>query len=224
MKMNCKCGNEFDSGGLTLDDFERYGCEPLCDTCEVIEKQQQERALKIRRGKELYEREIELEFRLTDKTHEGYSVNLEKSVFEYDRAHRSSIGIIGRSGVSKSRVLAMLARDFAWRGLDFMWINATTFRKACDTEFDDDLGYFSRKLLSRAKKVNNLFFDDIGSLDGTKGVTKNLHELLEFRGNKMLPMYWTSNESAEEMLTSLPMKTRERLVSRIEGKSHVINV
>ena len=226
MIMKCKCSAVFDSGELTLQDFQAYDVTPMCDACEAVEVQKQEKALKIRKAKEIYESQVCLEFRNTDKTHAGYSKNLEKRLFECHQANPSSIGIIGKSGVSKSRVMAMLARDFAWKGKSFLWVNSVEYRQACDKEFDDELGYKSKKLLRAVKLTDNLFFDDIGALAGTNGVIKNLHDMLEYRGNRMLPMFWTSNETGNEMLAGreVPIKVRERIVSRIEGKSHVIYV
>ena len=229
MKIKCKCGVEFDSEGLTLEDFREYNMEPLCDDCEEVERKAQERAQQIRRVKKLYEREIPLEFRQTDKNHPGYSNNLESEVFErFSADSRQGIGIIGKSGVSKSRVMAMLARGLAWRGLNLVWVNASTYRDACDTaddfEREPSERFRARKQLDRARFAKHLFFDDIGSLKATKNVIKHLHRLLESRSNNIMPIFWTSNESLEEMLIDAEKKERARLLSRIEGKSHIINV
>lgn len=207
-----------------------------CDPCILILNQeltdQIEQKRKIRVAAEKWERTVPAEYRDTSIKHPDYSLTMHEEGRNWIRGYqvaetecRLFLGFVGASGITKTRVMARLAKILIWEEKDIFWISHSKFEEAAQNEFGDSAKR-SKALLDRCFTAPYLAFDDIGALRTTEAIANKLHKLLEFRSSEKLPMIWTSNETIDEMLLGdrITRKARMRTVSRLAGYSNIIEI
>lgn len=229
--------------GVGIDDDENLVTAPAsdpavvyCDPCIVrLNKElsaQEERKKKIAKATAKWEATVPKEYRATKRHFPGFPVELLELCLGWARGvkvsaeeHRLCLGLVGESGLCKTRVMALVAKQLLWKEKGLHWINSSQFQWCCQNQFGDN----SKKagaVLELCLKTPYLVFDDIGSLKSTETVCDNLYALLERRTAKGLPILWTSNESIDEMLagSGITEKARKRNVSRLGGFSNIIEI
>jgi DNA replication protein DnaC len=136
------------------------------------------------------------------------------------------LGMVGESGLCKTRIVSQMVRLMIWRGCSVYWINSSQFQWACQHLHDDAERGKAAATIKSVHNCQNLVMDDIGSLKATEIVSDNLYSVLEHRTSYEKPMIWTSNETLEEMLpgSKISEKAKKRNISRLAGYSNIIGI
>lgn len=199
----------------------------ICHDCATELRNEMDRKEKETSAKAKWETSVPAEYRATDITHQDYPLDLHKYALGWRKkpSSRLWLGIIGKSGIGKSRVASQLAKRVIWEGGFVLWVGSYQFQHAAQNQFSDIEGKECGKSLERMRKAPFLVFDDIGSLKGTEVISETLYALLEHRSACSLPMVWTSNEMPEEMLIGrIGEKPRSRNISRLTGYSDIVEL
>lgn len=207
-----------------------------CDPCihilnHELESQLEEKR-KIRVASEKWESIVPAEYRDTSVKHPRYSLTMHEAGRKWvrgvkvaDGGSRLFLGLVGASGITKTRVMARMTKILIWEERDIFWASHSKFEEAAQNEFGDS-AKASKAFLDRCFSARYLAFDDIGALRTTEAIANKLHKMLEFRTSEKLPMIWTSNETIDEMLIGdkITPKARMRTVSRLAGYSEIIEI
>jgi DNA replication protein DnaC len=207
--------------------------EWLCPDCSQAKRDATLGAHRQKLARDSWEASIPQEYRETDPKHPDFPRRIAKLAIGWlngewysDPAEnrRLCLGLVGASGVCKSRVAAMVSKRIIFEGDRVLWLNSSRFQWACQNQYDDATKHEAKEILSNARSAPWLIFDDIGSLKSTEVISDQLYGLLEHRTSCGLPMIWTSNETLGEMLPRIAEKPRTRILSRLEGFSNQVTV
>ena len=186
----------------------------LCDSCdEKRETERAEQAKKNLREQRWWEvrRVIPAELARTSENHPGFNGRVWKSIRQWVPSSGTWLVMVGKTGVSKSRMAALLLIREIEAGVKAEWINSDDFEWACTREFDDDRGdrRKARDLLMAWKKADLVMFDDFGKGTFPPSAEKHLFNLVDFRRNHILPMIFSCNTHPNDMV-KLGMLTPDR--------------
>jgi DNA replication protein DnaC len=228
------CGKAYEYEALTFNGTE-VCVTSLCDPCaekhnEKVE-QEQRKATAINKWTQC----VPDGYRDTDINHPDYQARIKthdlcmrwvngESMGQDGR--RLFLGLIGDSGLCKTRIISQMVKRMIWRGRSVFWINSSQFQWSCQHLHDDSERGKASRAIKSARNCSVLVLDDIGSLKATEIVSDNLYAILEHRTTNKLPMIWTSNETLDEMLpgNKISEKAKRRNVSRLAGYSNIIGV
>tara|TARA_R110000868_G_scaffold408311_1_gene691151 strand:+ start:815 stop:1510 length:696 start_codon:yes stop_codon:yes gene_type:complete len=199
----------------------------VCLVCSSVMEDQQNKKKREDDAKTKWETTVPDEYRNTKEDHSDFPNSVLGDCLKMIKSNENPfIGLIGRSGIGKTRVAAMIIKRLIWRGDFATWINSSTFQWACQNQFNDGNSKEAQSLLKSCRESKNLVFDDIGSLKSTETVSDNLYSVLEHRTTTGQRMIWTSNETLDEILAGkgLSEKARARSISRLGGYSNIIEL
>ena len=199
----------------------------VCHICSSVMEDKRISEKRVDEAKAKWQTTVPDEYRNTKKDHKDFPNSvLEDCLKMVDSKEKPFIGLIGKSGIGKTRVAAMIVKMLIWRGDFATWVNSSTFQWCCQNQFNDENSKPAQSLLKAYRESKNLVFDDIGSLKSTETVSDNLYSLLEHRTANGLRMIWTSNETLDEILAGkgLSEKARARSISRLGGYSSIIEL
>lgn len=207
-----------------------FGLPNICEPCSDLAEAEGARKARETKARERWEACVPAAYRETDAAHPDYPVSVHDACQSWlkgiapDGEKRPFLGIVGRSGICKTRVISQMVKRLIWEGAQVYWLNSARFQWACQNQFNDANARKASELLDRVRQAQVLVFDDIGSLKASEVVSDALYGILEDRGTKDRAMLWTSNEAIEEMLqgAKLTAHARKRNVSRLAGYSNVI--
>lgn len=211
----------------------------LCTACDQVrklqeadERQKREAIAKVRREKEERDR-VEVEFkrlvpdryRKTDLNHPDFNRELWKRVSLFQpSAETPFLGVVGITGLCKTRCLSLLLRTFleGRRKCDF--VNAADFGFwASRQHFDDNSGDYRRRL-EKPLRSQVVLFDDLGKLGCTEAPSKALYRLVEAFHNQNRTILWTSNRPLEELAPNFSEEYGEPLFGRLTEGSQIIRL
>lgn len=206
-----------------------------CPECSEKRSERFERGEREKKAKAAWREAVPKTYRETDAKHPAFlaqigTYHLSQKWLRGERVDGGErmpfLGLIGSSGLCKSRIVAQLCRRLVWQGAAITWVNSSQFQWCAQNQFSDEHGQGAKEWLKRFQMTAHLVFDDIGSLKATEAVSDNLYALLEHRTSFGLPVMWTSNETEDEMLVGgkITEKARLRSVSRLVGFSNILNL
>ena len=228
-----QCSRPYDHVPVMIDDFDMIAHFTTCDPCSALLERKEAQAERKAKAESAWESTVEAEYRNTSTDHPDFPRPIFKQCLNWMRGEKVNgidplpfLGLIGKSGLCKTRVISQVVKHIIWRGEFVTWVNSAKFQWCCQNQFNDHSSKESTSFLKTYRTTRNLVFDDIGSLKATETVSDNLYALLEYRTANRLPMMWTSNESLDEMLVGkiLTEKQRARSMSRLGGFSNIISV
>lgn len=207
----------------------------LCPECSERANEEYDKKERERKALEVWRECVPETYRNTDIAHPDYiaqttTVRIAQSWLRGEVINGQEkmlfLGLVGKSGYCKSRIIAQLCKRLIWQGKHITWMNSARFQWCAQNQFSDESSKEAKKWLKRCITTANLVFDDIGSLKATEAVSDSLYAILEHRTANGLPVMWTSNESESEMLVGgkISEKARERSISRLVGFSNIINL
>ena len=201
-----------------------------CDDCSAKALLDAEQDKRKAAALEKWEAAVSEQNRSTDINHQDYQAqwHVHESAMRWlaDKNERLMLGLIGDSGLCKTRIISQVVKRVIWEGGNVVWMNSSEFQWSTQNLFNDANAVKASKWLSKYETASMLVFDDIGSLKSTETVSDNLYKLLEYRTTNNLPMLWTSNETLGEMLAGkgITEKARKRNISRLAGYSNIIEL
>lgn len=241
MKRRCTtCGSDFDHLPWIIDGKDVFADNYTCEICEQENEAHQVESKRIESVKKEEERKRMLwietvpeEYRDTLTTHQDYPHHVHKAAMLWlknrftikEPETRLFFGLIGGSGLCKTRVVSQMVKRLIWHDHRPKWMNAYEFQWSCQNQFSKRAEEAEKNLRSYLD-AEVLIFDDLGALKSTETIVDNFYRLLEHRKNKKMPMIWTSNETIEdEILSGIPSpKARMRVISRLAGHSTTISI
>lgn len=224
-------GIDEEGNAQTESDSNKY-CDPCIKTLNEELRAQEAERKKIERTKARWVECVPEVYRQTDTDFPGFPLG----TFEAGRSwlngggvgkeeRRLFFGLVGESGLCKTRVLALMAKQLIWREQKIHWVNSSQFQWCCQNQFGEESSK-AKCGLSACLSAPWLVFDDIGSLKNSEAVSDGLYALLEKRTAEQKPMLWTSNETIAEMLPGerITEKARKRNLSRLGGFSNILEL
>jgi DNA replication protein DnaC len=220
-----ECGNHYDE---LIWQREMFPQMPFrCDACDDLLTEKNQQDARKKQAHDAWVACVPPEYRSTSEDHPDYPRQVSQLAKLWLANHGSAssglcLGMIGESGIGKTRVMARLIRLLIWRGERVMWVHGGKLQEAFQNQFDDAKRAASLETINRANRIPWLMIDDIGAIRGSECVTEGLGILMEERTANGRPILWTSNETLEEMLPAAQPKPRARIVSRLGGYSKII--
>jgi DNA replication protein DnaC len=230
-----RCGNQYEHEELFWDG-KPIATSDRCDPCEEDHRAEYERNHRIKKAESEWNDAVPAIYRATDTKHPDYQAKIKYHKLAMQWAHggvinevegkRLFLGLIGESGICKTRIVSQVIKVPIWRGQGVYWINSSQFQWACQHLHDDQERGKAAKVLKSCRGTSVLVLDDIGSLKATEVVSDNLYAILEHRTSCEKPMIWTSNETLDEMLpgNKISEKAKKRNISRLAGYSNIIEL
>lgn len=229
------CGTLYTHEPMMIGDWDMLAEIRCCPECSELRSETFDREEREKKTRSVWQEAIPKTYRETDVKHPDYQAQMTTHHLAQkwlrgeptEGAERMLfLGLIGESGLCKSRIIAQLCRRLVWQGARVTWVNSSRFQWCAQNQFSDEHGQGAKEWLKRYQTTAHLVFDDIGSLKATEAVSDNLYALLEHRTAHGLPVMWTSNETQDEMLVGgkISEKARLRSVSRLVGFSNILNL
>lgn len=175
------------------------------------------------------ERVIAAKLRATDITHPTFNHRAWNALSRWTPDTGKWLVLLGETGLSKSRISALLAMRAIRSGLRVEWTTAQSFKWAATREFDDDIHTRTqaRQWLRKWKSAALLVFDDFGKAGFSPSVEAHIFDLVDHRQSYYLPMIISCNTHPRDMIAS-QMLSQDRgapIVARIlESAGNVIKL
>lgn len=175
-----------------------------------------------------WQRIVPLDYRKTDWTHPGLHPVCQKLAKDWNpawNAEERGLGIVGPTGVGKTRAAYAILTRLHFAGIPCAAIDAVDFANAASSQHDDDRSArnAARHLLDKAKTIKVLLLDDIGKEPATPRTVSALHDLLEKRNQNRLPLIWTSERIGAELAQMFGHNYADGILRRLRG-NHQIHV
>lgn len=179
----------------------------ICDTCEA--KRVEAAAVRERIAREeAREREIVRvippDLRRTDIHHDGFNRRAWNTLRRWHPANGKWLVMLGETGLSKSRICALIAMKLIRDGLRVEWVTANAFQWAASREFDDNKEERARARhwLATWKSAPVLVYDDFGKGTFPPAVERHLFDIVDHRKAFDLPMLISCNTHPEALLAA----------------------
>jgi|GEM_PF-1705783 len=136
------------------------------------------------------------------------------------------LGFIGETGTGKTSAIVRVLERMSKEGKSICLITATELSELSATanQYDDEKKREkANQRLKQAKSSDIMFLDDLGKGKLTERGESTLFDLVDHRYSHQLPVFWTSNSSAEAMLKKLSPDRGLALVRRLTDTSIIIS-
>jgi DNA replication protein DnaC len=179
---------------------------------------------RVSNAMETFNRSIPVRYRETLTNHPDFN----HSLFEAVRCWQPTpeqpfLGIIGPTGVCKTRCAVLRGKKFAREGSEVRMISGSDFAESVRNRFGENSGTHL-SLLQQVERAKILILDDLTKIRPTDAVAEALFELIEKRMRRNSWTIWTANRSIEQFVQPMPEEYREPLLGRIVEASHIIEV
>lgn len=197
----------------------------MCDECIEGREAKFAKDRRDEAAKREYERVVPLSYRKTDTAHPNFNTPLWQQLCKW-KPEQGWIGLVGETGRSKTRCLALLAKRLAWKGYKLEWCIATRFQWAAQRQWTDDEGSKAREWLRKWKHAEVLILDGLGKQKWTDSVEAEFFDMLEHRTSCELLTLWSANTHPEQMIKAKQL-TKDRgapIVGRLLDFSEIVLV
>ena len=199
------CKNAAPYEAILIDGVDIFKSMPhLCDPCTVIaerEHAQKQRETRIAKAQQLLRDSIPPRMLETDIKHERFNHTAWALIGkEADPHDPRNILLIGQAGLCKSRMLALLCKRAALRGMSIAWITAHDFALLADRYKNYKTRAQAQDELSRLKYIERLVFDDLGKQEWTPAIEEIFFYLVDHRHSHNKPIWFSANTHPQHML------------------------
>lgn len=197
--------------------------------CEDCEREMRAEAERRRQAMEQAEREARWAeicpplYRDTDARRVDYRLWSAVQLWEWGPV---GLGLVGPSGVGKTRCAYALLRRVYDSGRSVAAVPASKFALICAEQYDrcPDTQEAAKRALRGHKRTQCLLLDDILKPKYTERVEIELFDLLEHRTAHMLPTIWTANARGEQFAAMLSPERAEPIIRRLAEFSRVVAI
>ena len=224
-----QCGTDYEHEPFSLIDG-GHDMFANCHTCNNCAEKLQAKASEEKRiesAKNEFERVVPPSYRKTDPDHAGFNRYLWTQLSRWRPDGGDSwLGLVGETGRSKTRCLALIAKRLCWEGKRLEWCTSTGFQWAARRQFHDQDGYSACRYLQDWKTTPVLILDDLGKQTWTPVVESEFFDLLEHRTSRELLTLWSANTHPEDMVGAKQLSDDRGapIVGRLIDNSEIILV
>lgn len=226
-----KCGQEFFRDTIMVGRLDlAEGLYQLCEPCRAELVRATARAARL-------ERELALEadivarippdYRATSWKHPKFNAELGRAVVGWSpTANESWLGIVGPSGVCKTRSMALLAIALIHSGSRIEWTTAMRLSEASDDRKSFDAGEraLAREHLRACRHASWLFVDDLGKNEWTLRFEIQLFQILDHRKAHGLPIVYSSNVHPEQFSQVISAANAVPIIGRLLDRTLMIDL
>lgn len=175
-----------------------------CDACALVHERKREEAKRTDRiaaAQAMLAEAIPPRLRETDIKHEKFNLPawelIKNNTNPYDTRN---ILIVGKAGICKSRILALLCKRAALRGQQIAWITAHEFSLLADRYKNYKTRFEAGDQINRLKYIDRLVFDDLGKQEWTNAIEEVFFYLIDHRHSHNKPTWFSCNTHPRHML------------------------
>lgn len=201
----------------------------LCTTCAGVRHKNaiaQERERKIANARANLAAVVPPRLRDTDTSHPDFNLAAWESVGKVDVDDPRNIVLIGRAGVCKSRILALLAKRSALRGKSLAWMPAHDFAMLSDRYKAWKTRADAAEEITRLRYCDRLVFDDLGKEDWNSKIEETFFHVIDHRYSHNRPTWFSCNTHPQHMLLEgrLSRDRGEAIIGRILEGAIIYNI
>lgn len=180
----------------------------LCDPCLSARRDKESTAAMDSRMKGLRDKWDEIcpaAYQQTRIDDFSLSVAARNGLCDWDYKTGLGIGIIGKSGIGKTRLAFLKLHELHFAGVNVMALSAKRMERHIFDSFSDDKAtrFDARSTVERARNCRILFLDDVGKEKATERVSGEFYDMIENRTSRLLPIIWTANANADELASRM---------------------
>lgn len=120
-------------------------------------------------------------------------------LLRYQGREGKGLGIIGRSGARKTRMILERAKRLHFSGVKVRYINAVNFADELAAAYDKGSGGAERWIRT-LERSGHLIIDDLGKEKLTERVESTYYRVVEFRQAHKLPLDFTANVKGDGLI------------------------
>jgi DNA replication protein DnaC len=169
-----------------------------CAESHRAEELRSQRAQEVQRMKLRWQAVIPAEYRATDPGHEGFNGRVWCQIKHAAWLTRP-IGLIGPSGRSKTRMMALASKRAIYSGHSIGWCNPFDLERATRDLAVRTRQEEARRELKEWRTCRLLFLDDLGKSLWSATLEVALFELLEYRYAHGLVTHWSLNPQPQDI-------------------------
>lgn len=138
------------------------------------------------------------------------------------------LGFVGETGWGKTSAIVRILERMSREGKTICFTTSTRLAEdaAAANQYEEgkrEKREEAERRLSNCKKADITLIDDLGKSKLTERAESTLYELLEHRYNQQLPVFWTSNSPAAEILKRFSCDRGPAVVRRLTVTSAIIS-
>lgn len=218
-----KCRETFDYEPHELHGRELFAPK-FCPPCvEIISKETDAEARYQRKAKltEAWESLCPMEYRECDPAR--ISATYARLIREWTPGPRG-IGLVGTSGICKTRTVFAIMRRHHMAGLRCEAISAAKFSKLAVDQFSNDNSRRGESLakLESCQTARILILDDLEKARFSDRYEMELYNLLEHRTSEHLPILWTANTIGDDLAAMFTPERQEPIMRRLVDFSEIL--
>lgn len=243
--IKCHCGKSFEWEPFTWDKTKTFRPDacPSCEEREAALKEAERIRIQIANNvasaRESVTDSLPAAFQITDTTHPRFNAKDWNKLKDWKPTpEKPWLGIIGETGLSKTRIVSLLAIKEAGR-MAGRWSNGghhqnpkfefTTGYRICELAGSVQTGSYdeketARRELNRVRRCDILIIDDLGKGKITDTAGAALFALIDHRYANLKITYWTSNSTPEEIAVAMDNCTAGPFAGRINDHSRIVRL
>jgi DNA replication protein DnaC len=246
--IKCPCGESFQwepsdwmETQADLDLYRPTSCPPCIKRQDAeYEASQKAEALreKIEKARKKALGELPCLFHATDTNHPRFNRPAWEKVKDHKLTEEKPwLGLIGETGLSKTRIAALIAieevrqlteRWTGWGGENLSFVFVTGYR-ICELAGIVQTGSFdqkeeARKELEQITTCDLLLIDDLGKGRVNDSVAATLFGLMDYRYANILRTIWTANSTPEQIAASMTSDMAAPFAGRLNDHSRIIKL
>lgn len=199
---------------------------PICNPCwdaEVKEREEKLKREELRKREAVWESVCPLIYRNTDLNDQRLNKPAVSAVLRWEPRERKGLGLIGTTGIGKTRSLFMALRKAFDLDLSVAAISHTKLSRIAMDAYsgEKDERKDAREVLRELHQVEVVLLDDLGKPPSTDRADSELEELIEDRTSQGRAILWSANASGEWLIKRFGIDRGEPLVRRLAEFSDV---
>ena len=232
MEVDCSdCGTTFLSETWFFD--HRRPINHQCKDCSEVREREAERAKQERLVKEQrqdeearkarFEAEVPPLYRMTPTDLIDPILLKAADIWIYSP---KGLGMVGETGLGKTSSIVRTLERQCREGKSICFTSAVELSEKASEANQYEEGKKAKResaerRLTACKKSDITFLDDLGKSKLTERGESTLYEVLEYRYSQMLPVFWTSNSSAGELLKKFSPDRGLAIIRRLKETSEI---
>jgi DNA replication protein DnaC len=162
----------------------------------------------------------------TEHTHPEFNRELWAGVRSWRPGSEFWLGIIGQSGLCKTRCMALLAMRAMRAGVRVTWSTANRLKDAASdrTHRERTVSLLARQHLEDCLHGGWLFLDDLGKNEWSPAFESQFFQILDHRKNHRLPLVFSSNCHPEGFSQLISGLNSAPIIGRLLDRTTLIDL